>query len=232
MEGGVEPYMYSLNGGNYGSSEIYAPLIPGSYTLSVEDANGCMLDVLVTVDEPEPLLLDLGPDQLIKLGDEVTVAGEVDDPSKIQSFTWNDTFDLDCILNPLCMSQTFSPQKSVTLRATIIDENGCTTSDVINVFVDDTPNVFPPNSFTPNNDGVNDLFTIYTGQGVDRVYDLAIFDRWGTQVYFLPELEPGEGWNGLYRNKDAPSGVYIYQFYVVLTNGEVKFFTGDVTLSR
>ena len=232
VQGGVSPYLYSLNDGPFGQNKIFSPIPPGEYKVVIQDVNGCTMERTLMVTEPDSLTVDLGPDQLIKLGDAVSVTASVSDPSAIQTFVWNDVFDPNCMGNPNCFTQDFSPLKSVTLRATILDDSGCKATDFVNIFVDDTPNIYVPNIFSPNADGDNDVFTVFVGQGVKEVTDLEVYDRWGTKVYHVPVVDGINGWDGFFRSKKSPVGVYIYQFNVLMDTGEVKFFKGNITLIR
>jgi gliding motility-associated-like protein len=76
--------------------------------------------------------------------------------------------------------------------------------------------LYIPNSFTPNDDGVNDIFT---GKGNDITrFHLQVFNRWGTQVHETFNID--EGWNGKFDGAHAPTGVY---FYVIRYSTECSF---------
>ncbi len=64
-----------------------------------------------------------------------------------------------------------------------------------------------PNAFTPNGDGLNDIF-IYKGNLIEQI-ELHIFNRWGELVYHTDQLD--EGWDGTYRGVTAPQGTYVYK---------------------
>ena len=230
--GGAEPYLYKINDEAFTTERVFSPLAPGTYAVVIQDANGCTLERQVTIDEPDSLTVDLGADLIVKQGDQVTVIAQVDNPGILQSLVWNDIFDSTCVNNDFCFEQTFVPEKSVTLRVTLIDTAGCKAEDFVRIFVDDDPEVYAPNVFSPNADGSNDLFTVYHGRAVDRVFDLDVFDRWGNMVYHLDEVDGVHGWDGTHRGKTMPAGVYIYQFKVLLPDGKVKLYKGDVTLLR
>ena len=95
--------------------------------------------------------------------------------------------------------------------------------------------VFIPNSFTPNGDGINDVFSVYGNDQVIKVRNLAIFDRWGNALYSqsdLPINDPSEGWDGHFRDDLMDPGVYVYVVEVELLDGTIRLFKGDVTLTR
>ena len=230
--GGTGPYVYRIGNGPFGQNSIFKGLEGGEYILSIEDANGCTLADTVRIDEPEPMYLDLGPDLQIKLGDEVNVVASFDAQDRVDSIYWNMVLDSTCVGDPNCYSQHFEPASSLELIATLVDTAGCEVSDQMEVFVDDAPNVYVPTVFSPNGDGYNDELVVYSGQGVAKILDFMVADRWGNQLFYQRELASGQGWNGISRGQYVASGVYVYQFKVVLSNGVVVPFVGDFTLVR
>jgi gliding motility-associated-like protein len=92
-----------------------------------------------------------------------------------------------------------------------------------------------PNIFSPNHDGINDIFTIYAPQGVTEIAQLQVFDRWGGIVFQGKNLSPyaGEaGWNGTLNDKPAPAGLYVYKAIIKFHDGQSKIITGSMTLIR
>jgi gliding motility-associated-like protein len=87
---------------------------------------------------------------------------------------------------------------------------------------------FVPNTFTPNNDGQNDIF-IVRGLKVDEVY-FAVYNRWGELVFETNDKT--KGWDGIYKNKPADVGVFGWYLKVKCYNGEETFKKGNVTLVR
>lgn len=107
---------------------------------------------------------------------------------------------------------------------TVTDVNGCISTIVKGKYVVFAPDLFIPNVFSPNDDGVNDVFEIvYTGK---EDFSLELFDRWGRVVYTADRAI--DTWNGIRETGDqAPEGVYFYS----LTIGD-RTYTGNVTLLR
>ena len=87
---------------------------------------------------------------------------------------------------------------------------------------------FIPNTFTPNDDGENDLFRV-KGLKVDQVF-LAIYNRWGEKVFETNDLSVG--WDGKYKGRPADVGVFGWYLKVKCINGEETFKKGNVTLIR
>ncbi len=87
-----------------------------------------------------------------------------------------------------------------------------------------------PNAFSPNGDGLNDVFipVISNGKGYIPL-DFSIYNRWGQRIFY--SVNPELGWNGTYNDKPADMGTYYY--YIRYSIGNKEFIKkGDVTLMR
>lgn len=121
------------------------------------------------------------------------------------------------------------------MAALVIDENGCEGTDNIIIRVNKVRNVLIPNAISPNFDGINDKFVIYTGVGVAAINKVAIYDRWGERVYFKGLFEANTNtdvWDGTHRGELMNDQVLFYVVEVLFTDGEVEIFKGDLTLMR
>jgi gliding motility-associated-like protein len=114
----------------------------------------------------------------------------------------------------------------------VVAKNQCgEVSDAIKVDYDDCRQVFIPNSFSPNGDGKNESFMIFSGDDVVKIKSLQIFNRWGGLVFSAKDFLPNDlsmAWDG----KDMATGVYTYLAEIVFKDGETEFKYGDVTLMR
>ena len=99
-----------------------------------------------------------------------------------------------------------SPQHLTTYCATVTTAAGCKASDCLDIIVNDESTLYVPNVFTPNGDGVNDVF--YTPNRNIVSYSLDIFNRWG-QLLFSSD-SPLKGWDGTFGGQMVPDGVYVY----------------------
>lgn len=88
--------------------------------------------------------------------------------------------------------------------------------------------VFVPNSFSPNGDGVNDVIRVY-GAAI-RELRFTIFNQWGEKVFETRDMNTG--WDGVYKGKPQPSGVYIYVCQLTATDGTSQTKKGSVNLIR
>ena len=88
--------------------------------------------------------------------------------------------------------------------------------------------LFIPDAFTPNGDGLNDIFKPST-IGL-KEYDFEIYNRWGENIY--SSNGPEAGWNGSFKGNSAPQGVYVYLLKVVDIKGNSRTYNGKVVLIR
>jgi gliding motility-associated-like protein len=111
------------------------------------------------------------------------------------------------------------------------NEYGCIDSVYKVIIIDEDVAVYIPNTFTPNDDNINDVFNI-KGLGLKPDgYVMQIFDRWGTLVYTTRDIN--KGWDGTVKGQKAEDGVYIYSVKVIGDNGVgKKEFKGHVTLIK
>jgi len=112
----------------------------------------------------------------------------------------------------------------------VIDFNGCRNTDNIAVAGDCFTNIYVPNAFTPNGDGINDRFEI-KGYRINS-FELFIYDRWGQLIFKSFELS--NAWDGQYmdRSKIAPPGTYTWLLRYVQADGRDNATKGTVTLVR
>ena len=118
----------------------------------------------------------------------------------------------------------------------VTDENGCTYEDVVTVFIDKSLPVYIPNVFTPNGDGINERFTVYSNRAMEEILEFKVFHRWGGLVYsesnFPPNDDKQHGWNGEWKGDIALPGVYTYLVVARFIDGSQQAYAGDVTLVR
>ena len=87
-------------------------------------------------------------------------------------------------------------------------------------------NLFLPNTFTPNNDNINEQFGVYESGLQD--YQMWIFNRWGEQIFYSNNSE--QGWDGKYENRVVQDGIYAWK--IVYSCGRFEQRVGIVTLLR
>ncbi|WP_236979121.1 gliding motility-associated C-terminal domain-containing protein [Membranihabitans maritimus] len=110
----------------------------------------------------------------------------------------------------------------------LVSSIGC--DSLVHLILDEY-DIYIPNAFSPNGDGLNDTFTIYGNDALIKVQSMRIFDRWGNRVYQQDETQP-VNWNGTNNGKQMESGVYGYLLDLILYDGSIKVLSGDITLLR
>src|SRR5690606_10378077 len=94
----------------------------------------------------------------------------------------------------------------------------------------DCSNLFIPNSFSPNNDGVNDRFSISSNCDLES-YNLTIYNRWGELIYQNSHVD--NTWDGTYKNVICPEGIYLYNIsYKFRGDESTLFYSGAITLLK
>ncbi|MEM8907544.1 MAG: gliding motility-associated C-terminal domain-containing protein, partial [Bacteroidota bacterium] len=231
VRGGIGPYLFSLDGNFYTADSIFSRLPAGTYEYHVEDAAGCVQIFPVRIQDPPVLVVSLGLDEPIELGDSIQL--QVISTSDNVTYQWTPLFRLDC---DTCARVWASPTETVEYTVAVVDTlTGCTASDEILVQVQKNRNVFIPNVFSPNLDGNNDVLMINGGIDVNRVVTFQIFNRWGAKVFernnFLPN-DPSSAWNGTLNGEEVANGVYLYHAQVEFLDGRVLDYSGDITVLR
>ncbi len=115
----------------------------------------------------------------------------------------------------------------------VISYEGCKSTDAVQVLWGEGGEPFyMPNAFTPNGDGLNDLFRAVPKYDYISSYQLAIYNRWGQQIFECNDIDCG--WDGNYQGNASPNGVYIYRvvYEEISQPGHAKFLDGTVVLVR
>ena len=95
--------------------------------------------------------------------------------------------------------------------------------------------VFIPNIFSPDYDGINDVFMVFGGKGVVEVNSMRVYDRWGELIFENANFstdDPEQGWDGTFRGRTTNPGVFVYTIKVEFIDGVTVKYSGDVTLTR
>ena len=226
-------YSYAWSGPGGYASNVQNPAInnaqlsyEGIYTVTVTDnTTGCTGEdtSLVTVTNTNATVLtNVTPNQTIPYGSSIQLNA---DNALYYMWTPNDgTLDNPNINNPVAV-----PLATTTYIVYGRDKYGCLDSAAVTIHVTyDT--IFIPNAFTPNGDGLNDLFRI-GNLGYYKVVEMSVFNRWGAMVYHVTDGN-NKGWDGTYNGVPQDLGVYNYYIIVSEPDGLSHSFKGDVTLLR
>ena len=224
VEGGEGNYLYTWSNGDLDSC-MYD--YQGEYELVVSD--GCDTEVIllgqIYYDEPpEPSFEYLSiPHQ--NLGIEFFNYTE-DSPGLNYKWNFGDG-NYSVQSNP---THIFNQAEDFDVSLTVITSLAQCEAD-FEAYVTVRPNYsfFVPNAFSPNNDGLNDVFRTYTS-GV-KEFELFLFDSYGKMVFNSSDVR--DSWDGTYDGKPAPQGIYVYQVVMVKDMDIVVFSeNGAFTLIR
>ena len=220
-------YTYSIDGVNFQNEPSFNNLQAGTYTLQIQDTNGCLEEEVVQ-------LLSL-PNLQYVVEDVVISCEDLEAELEVQVFA-GDINTLSVLWDNGSTDLNRMISQAGTYFVTVSD--GCQSIETsVQARMEDNPNsddMYIPNVFSPNNDGFNDEFHGFIPTTVGVIdYKLHIFDRWGNQVFL--SNDPIQAWDGKFKGKLLNTGVFIWHLEAtVLSCGqEVKVEKkGDVVLMR
>ena len=197
------------------------PDAEGNYFVNINLPNDCFVSLPYAIKLSPVHNLSLGGDKIlcdsVALKLHATLAG-------VSSYHWQNG-STDSVI---------SVNSSGTYSVTATDNTGCSNSASVNISFNDCHNckIVFPGAFTPNHDGVNDIFhaRLLCGHIPLLYYHLAIYNRWGQIVF--NSSNPSEGWDGSYLNTASPENVYVYAGEYSFFDGKRESVKGTVTLIR
>lgn len=235
VTGGLAPYSYSLDGGlQFQTEPLFSELDAGAYEIVVSDAGGCLYSQTVVLNEPAPVLLSLPENIVLELGNSVTLEPVSNlTAAQLGLVQWEPAQGLSCAD---CLEPVVSVMETTTYQLTIWDLNGCEATAAVTVFVDFSVDVYAPNIFSPNADGINDVFILFAKEGkVRQIRRFQVWGRWGELVYERKHGRPNavaDGWDGTHQGHPSPEGVYGWLAEVEFADGRILTYKGDITLAR
>jgi gliding motility-associated-like protein len=195
------------------------------------DNYNCFTDtgyVIINVG-PKPTV-NLGPDRTLSTGTPLQL-NAITSNGPIIKWEWTPVSELSCnnCSNPVTVVRNNSYYSVV-----VTNNYGCTATDTILVnSMCKSAQVFIPNAFTPDGDGLNDILMV-RGRGI-TVKSFRIFNRWGELVFerqnFYPD-DPKNGWDGKVRGVPATPDVFVYTAEVFCDNGVVYTYKGNTTILK
>ncbi|MCF8254994.1 MAG: gliding motility-associated C-terminal domain-containing protein [Bacteroidia bacterium] len=133
--------------------------------------------------------------------------------------------------NDVSPTFTYNSEGVFTIFLTAKDSLGCWDTSSAIVTVKTVETIFAPNAFTPNNDGVNDVFAlVYDANKFENV-EMKIFNRWGVQV-FENKMPGSTWWDGKINGNPEPPGIFTYYVLAKDKKGKSYSLTGTVAIVR
>jgi gliding motility-associated-like protein len=212
------------------SNPVATPTQTTQYRVIGTDQYNCFNDTafaLVVVSQYP--VINIGPDTTLATGSLYQIPFTASF-GPFATYNWTPLTDLSCNSCPTPILSA-SSDKCYAVEATNIF--GCTGRDTMCVKTYcNGEQLFIPNAFTPDGDGVNDIFYLKS-KGISQVKTMRIFNRWGNKIFEKVNgytNTPTDGWDGKYQGKKLPPDVYVYIIEAVCTNGKIYSYKGDVTI--
>jgi len=223
----ISSWNWNMGNGNINSMPPFTHIynVAGNYTISlmVQNAAGCQAAI-----SPQPItiavkpVVDAGPDIYKREAESKTILATTNNALGY-NYLWSPSTYLSAsnILTPV----TSSPV-DIMYRVTITDRiSGCIATDSMNVKI--ITNIYVPNAFTPNGDGLNETWRIPALAGYPNCV-VTIYNRYSQKIFESKGYT--NPWDGRFKGQDQPIGVYVY----VINPGEpdMKPIKGTVTIIR
>jgi gliding motility-associated-like protein len=226
VTGGTPPYQYLWSNNAAGTALSGAG--PGSYTTTVSDANNCTIGSVFSLAYIYDFAIHATPSVTIKLGDSALLGYTISGNSGNIQTIWSNASSLSCIS---CSTPLATPDFTTLYQVEIKNDSGCTATDTVTVSVIPEHSIYIPNAFTPNGDGNNDVFKIYSHPNAIKFIDIQVFNRWGEEVFRSNDLN--FFWDGSYMGTMQEPGIFIWQLKVAFIDGHAdEIQKGSLTMIR
>ena len=181
-----------------------------------------LLGVIEIIDAPK--VIEQGTQHInLNFGDEYTLTA----CAKDSKYNWEPTNELGGCNT--CDNYITKPFSNTTYTCNITNINGCKKKCIYDIELKDPlETLYVPNSFTPNNDNLNDTF--FPVIPYYKNATMQLFNRWGVLIYTTNDIK--NGWDGTFKNLKLPNDVYTYKIDVEFLDRTTKTKTGNVTLIR
>jgi len=213
----------------YTNNSVFAPNY-FTITLTATSDSGCVSTIsknnYITV-YPNPVASFTVLPQTTSITDPVI---SITDLSTGANFWYWNFGDLDTSSATTPSPHTYADTGTYTITLITSTQYNCIDTTSHTVVIEPDFLFYIPNAFTPNDDGINDIFS---GKGVFIVnYEMSIFDRWGNKIFFSDDTT--KGWDGRanHGNEIAQGDVYIYSIKITDINKRKHSYRGIVKLVR
>jgi gliding motility-associated-like protein len=202
------------------ANPVASPAITTDYSVIVSNQFACKDTAMVLVNVIEPPAADAGPDKWIIEGTSVKLLANA--TGQNISYSWSPALFIN---DPQALQPVVNPPRDTSYVLTVVSNDGCgIATDTMKLIV--YKDIFIPSAFSPNNDGLNDVWNIPV-LNVFPGFELTVFNRQGQVVY--QNKNSNIPWNGKYKGEPQPVGVYVYYIDLKVEGGQLK---GTLTLIR
>ena len=202
-----------------------------TYRVIGTDELGCFKDTGYIPVRVNPIpTVEAGVDKTINVGHTIDLIPVIS--ADVTTVNWQPTTGLFRNFYP---GITVKPLENTEYTVEVKNKGGCMSRDRITVFVIcNGSNIFIPNTFSPNDDGTNDIF-YPRGTGLFKIKSLRIFTRWGEVIFERSNFDannPSYGWDGTNKGMKLNPDVFVYTLDVICDNGSVLTYHGNVALVK
>ena len=232
---GGNQYQWSPNT-NINQTNIANPIVNPTtttiYTVIANDSKNCFKDTGTIEIKVFPIPQISFPNNTIKsnVGNSVPLTNT--SSNDVTSWKWLPSTWLSC---NTCSTPLALISDNIKYIVEVSNLGGCTARSEVNIeTLCNGYNVFIPNTFSPNGDGMNDVF-FPRGKGLFTVRNMKIFNRWGDIVFNKSEFTANNstnGWDGTFKGKLLTPDVYVYIIEVVCDNNQIIPLKGNIMLVR
>ena len=179
-----------------------------------------------------PFSIRFNPTQIDVYRGEPTTLQPINSGEKATTIVWTPTQGLNCTgcLTPVLTTNVNGLFKIVGTTALF-----CKDSAMLQVNAYYRSHIALPNAFSPNGDGLNDVFYVIAGKDVKQVKQFQVFNRWGQKMFEKTNGKTNDinfGWNGYYNGQLVAQGTYVYQIVIELLSGELEIHKGNISVIR
>jgi len=221
----IKSWYWNFGDGQYDTGEnlIHAYQEGGVYLASVFGVSGygCNSDTISDSIHIQSLHAFAGDDTIISRGQLLPLRG-----SGGTFYSWSPA---NWLSNPQIAEPVASPPQNVTYLLTVTSPQGCQDTASIRIKVYKGPTFYVPTAFTPNGDGINDIFRPIP-VGIRRIIFFRVYDRWGKEMFYTNQYM--QGWNGKFNGQNADMGAYVWEVQGVDYQGKILNQKGVVNLLR
>ncbi|MEO7176743.1 MAG: M43 family zinc metalloprotease [Saprospiraceae bacterium] len=224
-----QPLTYHLNNlpVQEGNTATWTDLSPGNYALSYMDSSGCYYDTTLIVKSGTAISISDQDTLLIKSDSCITLSPLIEPGNDLVHIQWIANPPVDC---DTCASTIWCSGNAESIQVMVENAAGCTDVHTYQVLRIPKGTIFIPNGFSPNDDGVNDTWSLLGDTEGLRSARIYVFERWGGTVFTSDS--PQFQWDGKLKGKPLLSGVYIFLLQLEYQTGLREEKTGDVTIWR
>lgn len=204
-----------------------------TYQVVGSDINGCFKDsqnVSIRVNPVPSIDITNGQNITVPIGGSVQLTTK--SSPDVTDWKWLPAQWLSCTS---CAEPVTAPKDHITYNVIATNEWNCSATDKVTIdLICNNTNVYIPNTFSPNADGVNDIFYLRSS-GTLNIVSFKVFNKWGNLVFLKnggSANNPLDGWDGNFNGQPLQSDVYVYFIEVSCSNNTVLPLKGNISLIR